>query len=203
MSRHRSPFALAAAAVAVTAVLAACGGGGGGGTGGYVAPPPVATPTPTPTTSTQQVVTMALPTSVMGSRMDPTFGLIGGYTQQTYSQVLAFAPGSQIMVHNGQAAVPHTLGVVSTTAFTSGAALSTSATGGSTISTGFNTGTVVGGGNAGPFTLAAGTYYIGCAFHYASNAMRTVLQVATGATPGPQATPPVPNATPSPGGTGY
>ena len=202
MSRHRSPFVLAAAVVTVAAALAACGGGGGGGGTGGGVPPPVPTPTPTPVTS-QQVVTMALPTSVMGSRLDPTFGLIGGYTQQTYSQVLAFAPGSQIMVHNGQGATPHTLGVVSTTAFDSGAALNTSATGGSTISSGFNTGTVLGGADAGPFTLAAGTYYIGCAFHYASNAMRTVLLVAAGATPGPQATPPVPNATPSPGKTGY
>jgi hypothetical protein len=33
--------------------------------------------------------------------------------------------------------------------------------------------------------------------------MRTVLVVAAGATPGPQATPPSPTQTPPPGGIGY
>jgi hypothetical protein len=214
MSPHRSPLALGAVAVAIAATLAACGGGGGGsapagGGGGGIVTPPVATPTPTPvpaptqTVSSQQVVTMALPTTAMGSRTDSTFGLIGGFTQQSYSQVLGFAPGSQIMVRNGQTGVPHTLGVVSTTSFDAGGALSTSASGGSTVAAGFNTGAVNGGATAGPFTLAAGTYYIGCAFHYASNQMRTVLQVAANATPGPQATPPAPTETAPPGGLGY
>ena len=204
MSPHRSPFALGAVAVAIAATLAACGGGGSTG-GGYNPPPPGPTPTPQPTStvSTQQVVTMALPTTVMGSRTDATFGVIGGYTQQGFSQTLGFAPGSQIMIQNGQIGTPHTFGVVSTTGFDAGGALSTSATGGSTVGSGFNTGTVNGGGQAGPFTLAAGTYYIGCAFHYASNEMRTVLQVAANATPGPQATPPVAGETPPPGGHGY
>ncbi len=124
MISRRSSFGLSAAAVACAAVLAACGGGGS--SGGTVNPQPPA-PTATPTqASTQQVVTEALPTSAMGVENDPTFGLIGGFTQTLYSQTLAFAPGSQIMVHNGQAGVPHTFGVDSTTAFdANGAALST------------------------------------------------------------------------------
>lgn len=215
MSSHRSSFAVGAAGVAIAAALAACSGGGTGTTPGVVAPPAsttipgAATPTPSPaatssaTVSTQQVVTMALPDSVMGSRTDATFGVVGGYTQQSFSQVLGFAPGTQIMIRNGQSAIPHTLGVVSTTAFDAGGALSTAATGGSTIGAGFNTGTVLPGALAGPFTLATGTYFIGCAFHYASNTMRSVLIVGAAAAPGPQATPPVPTETAPPGGIGY
>ena len=201
MFPHRSPFVLGA--VAVGAALAACGGGGI--TRGPFDPPPGTTPAPVPTLTigTQQVVTMALPGSAMGRQTDAVFGPIGGYTQQEYSQRLGFAPGAQIVIRNGQTALPHTLGVVSTTSFDSGAALSASATGGSTIQAGFNSGIVSGNALAGPFTLAAGTYYIGCSFHYASDTMRTVLQVAANATPGPQATPPSPTETAPPGGTGY
>jgi hypothetical protein len=45
--------------------------------------------------------------------------------------------------------------------------------------------------------VKAGTYEIGCAFHYAEG-MRDVLVVKDGAKPGPQATPPSPKATPTP-----
>jgi hypothetical protein len=143
---------------------------------------------------------MALPTSAIGSINDPTYGLIGGYTQTTFSQSLAFAPGSQIMIRNGQSGVPHTFNVVSTTGFT--APTSGNAAGGSTIASGFATGTVNPTTTVGPFTLAAGIYYIGCFFHYTSNTMRTVLNVAANATPGPQATP-QPQQTPPPGGGIY
>lgn len=206
MSAYRSSFGIGAVALALAATLAACGGGGGGtsggvGGGGGIPSGPVPTSTPV---STQQIVTMALPTTAMGQRTDPTFGVIGGYTQQQFSQTLAFAPGSQIMIANGQAGTPHTFGVVSTTGFDSGAALNTSATGGNTIQAGFNTGSVNGDTTVGPFTLAAGLYYIGCAFHYQSNQMRTVLNVAASATPGPQATqPPGQPTPPPPGGYGY
>ena len=201
MSSLRSPFALGA--VAVAAALAACGGGGITGTGVITPPGTTPAPVPTSTISTQQIVTMALPSSAMGRLNDASFGQIGGFTQQFYSQTLGFAPGAQIMIRNGQSTVAHTLGVVSTTSFDSGAALSSSATGGTTIQAGFNTGTVNGGALAGPFTLAAGTYYIGCAFHYASDEMRTVLRVAANASPGPQATPPSATQTAPPDGKGY
>ena len=204
MSAYRSSFGIGAVVFALAATLAACGGGGGGtaGGGGGGLPPSNPAPTSTPV-STQQVVKMALPTTAMGVIQDPTYGTIGGYTQALYSQTLAFAPGSQIMIENAQVGTPHTFGVDSTTGFdTTGAALNTSATGGSTIQAGFNTGAVNGGTSVGPFTLAAGTYYIGCAFHFQSNTMRTVLNVAASATPGPQATAPPGLATPPPGGGG-
>lgn len=72
-------------------------------------------------TAQPQVIAMALPGgSAIGQETDPTYGLIGGYTQSIYSQVLAFAPNSQVMIANGQIGVPHTLDVVSQTAFSSG-----------------------------------------------------------------------------------
>lgn len=207
MSAHRSPLVLGAVAVGFAAMLAACGGGGGSSTGGggtgFTPATPTPTPTSTATTSTQQVITMALPSTAMGSRTDATFGVIGGFTQQLYSQVLGFAPGTQVMIQNGQNGLPHTLGVVSTTGFDSGSSLSLQPTGGSTIQAGFNTGNVNGGALVGPFTLAAGTFYIGCAYHYNTDTMRTVLQVAAGASPGPQATPPTPTETAPPDGKGY
>jgi hypothetical protein len=190
--------------VALIGVATACGGGGGssgGFTGGTITPtnPPV---------STQQVVRLALPTTAMGVENDPTFGLVGGFTQTNFSQVMGFAPGAQIMIQNAQIAssgVQHTLGDTGgTSGFNSGAALSMTASGGSTLSSGFQTGTINAGQTIGPFTLAAGLYYIGCAFHYVSNQMRDVLVVGTGAQPGPQATqPPNTASPPPPGGGGF
>ncbi len=226
MSPHRS--ALVLAALGCTAIFAACGSGSSGSaTGGGVpvgpvgvtptsSPPssttaPISTPTPvsstptplpTSTVSTQQVVTMALP-SAIGSTTT-AFGTIGGYTQSGFSQTLAFAPGSQIMLRNGQTGVPHTFNVLSTTSFPASPALPTSASGSSTIDQNFTSGTISPATMIGPFTLAAGTYFLGCAFHYTSDTMRTVLTVAAGATPGPQATPPGGGTqTPPPGGIGY
>jgi hypothetical protein len=178
---HRMMLA-SSTAVVLAVTLAACGGGGS-------SVPAHMNPAPGPTVSSQQVVTEALPSSAIGVENDPTFGLIGGFTQTVYSQTLAFAPGSQIMIANGQTSTPHTFNVLSTASFPASPALSTSASGGATIASGFASGTVSPGTMAGPFTLTAGTYYIGCAFHYISSTMRTVLVVAAGATPGPQATP--------------
>jgi predicted lipoprotein with Yx(FWY)xxD motif/catechol 2,3-dioxygenase-like lactoylglutathione lyase family enzyme len=151
---------------------------------------PTPTPTNTPTPSTQQVIGMALPTGTMGSLTDPTYGLIGGYTQATSSQVLFFAPSSQVMLKNLSNGDVHTLNVINTTGpFPANPALSPTASGGSTLSAGFASGSVNSGALVGPITLQTGTYWIGCAFHYASNSMRDVLIVGTSGAPGPQATP--------------
>ncbi|TAM78076.1 hypothetical protein EPN44_01720 [bacterium] len=192
-------------AFAAVAALAACGGGGSGG-GGTAYTPPSSNPSPTsPPTSTQQVISMALPQSTIGQVTDPTWGLVGGFTQSTGSQVLAFAPGAQVMLKNLATSIPHTLDVIAS-GVTPGAPFpslspSLSAAGGSTIGAGFASGSLNGGQLAGPFTLAQGTYFIGCAYHYLSNAMRDVLIVQAGAAPGPQATPPPSGGgNPCPGG---
>jgi hypothetical protein len=188
--------------VFLLAAIAACGGGSSGGYGGSGGPPPVAT---TPPVSHQQVILLALPTSQMGY-FNSQYGMIGGYTQSLTSQVLGFSPGQQVMIQNAQSmgngAPPHTLGDTGAQSFIPNPPLSTTASGGSTLSAGFQSGTINPGQSIGPITLAAGTYYIGCAYHYSSLGMRDVLIVAPNAQPGPAGTPP-PGQTPPPGGRGY
>jgi hypothetical protein len=186
-------------AVATIALVAGCGGGAGGTMSAS------AVPTASPTsvvTATPQEITMSLPGGTgIGTETDPVYGAIAGYTEQIYSQVLAFVPGAQIMIVNGKSAAegtPHTLNVLSQTSFPTSPTLTTTASGGSTIAAGFQTGVVPAATTMGPFTLTAGLYYIGCGFHYLSAGMRTVLNVAAAATPGPQATP-VPTQTVVPG----
>ena len=180
-------------ALLATSALAACGGSGGSGGGGY-APPggggaaPAATPTPVPTLA-PLVVGVALPTTGIGSVTDPTFGQVGGYTQSTYSQTLAFPVGSTITVSNLSASTPHTLDVVGTTGFPANPALTTTASGGGMSAT-YASGNI-GAGQSVTIALAtAGTFYFGCAYHYLSAPqMRDAIQVSNTATPGPQATP--------------
>jgi len=206
--RHRGMVGL----VLACGTLAACSGGGsslGAGGGGGVNPPPTAAPTQGP--STQQIISLALPSTSIGQVVDPTFGLVGGYTQSTYSQVLAFVPGAQIMIRNAQlSSAPHTLGDTGGSSFPIGqpATLSPTASASGTFSSGWQSGNLNPGQLIGPITLTAGTYFIGCAYHYASNTMRDVLVVAAAATPGPQATQAPGAPTPAPtnpggGGGGY
>lgn len=203
------------AAIAVLS-LAACGGGGGSGTS-VPAGTPTLTPTQAPTqapttppTAAPQVIKVALPVGTMGQVNDPTFGVVGGFTQNTSSQALAFAPGAQVMIQNvapASGGTPHTFNVIGTTGFGASAG-GFSAAGGSSIAPGFQSGNIAPQQTIGPFTLSAGTYYIACAYHYTSNQMRDGLTVAVGAAPGPQATPqPAPpaggNNTPQPCPNGY
>ncbi len=188
--------------------LAACSGGGSSGTGsslpGSVGTIATASPTTAPTSvpaSTQQIISLALPTTSIGRVTSPVFGLVGGYSQSTFSQILGFVPGTKVMIRNGQASsIPHTLGVIGGSTFPSGqpAELALTKTAGNTLSAGWQSGAIGAGQLIGPITLTAGTFLIGCAFHYATDTMRDVLIVSANATPGPQATA-APNAsTPQP-----
>jgi hypothetical protein len=193
-----SPAVLALAAIVAVALVTACTGGGYGSGG-----TPMYSATNTPVSS-QQVIRLALPTSVMGQENDPTFGLVGGYTQSSYSQVLAFAPGTQVMIQNDQTTASHTLGDTGgTSSFPASPPLSTTASGGASLAAGFQSGTIAPNTSIGPITLTAGTYYIGCAFYYGSNQMRDVLLVNASAVPGPQATLAPGAATPDPGDPGF
>jgi hypothetical protein len=189
----------------LVAAATACGGGGGGAGNRYGGPPPPTSTTPPGTT--QQVVRAALPSSAIGTENDPTFGLIAGYTQTQTSQVLGYSPGQQVMIENAQSTssgVPHTLGDTGGQGgFPQNANLSmqSNTPNGGTLSAGFQTGTIQPQTMRGPFTLATGTYFIGCFYHFAEG-MRDVLVVAAGAGPGPAATPP-PGQTPVPSGGGY
>ncbi len=184
-------------ALGAIGALAACGGGGSGGGGSPATPQ-------TPPVSTQQVVLIALPTSAMGYESS-SVGTIGGYTQHKRSQTLAFAPGQQVMFKNAQAtgagAPPHTLGDTGAQSFIANPPLSTSHQGGTTFAAGYQSGTIGPGQSVGPVTLTAGTYYIGCAYHYTEFGMRDVLIVSPQAQPGPQATS-APGSSPPPNGGG-
>ena len=145
-------------------------------------------------------VGVALPTSAIGSLTDPTYGEVGGYTQTSYSQSLAFPVGSTINISN-LSATAHTFDVVSTTGFPANPTLSTSASGGP-ISATYSSGILTAGTPVSVLLAAAGTYYFGCAFHYLSAPqMRDVINVSNTAVPGPQATPQA-GATAPPSGPG-
>ena len=192
---------LAAFVFASIAVLTACGGGYGGG-GGYTAPGGGGGSTPPPGGVGADTIGIALPDGTMGSVNTAPFGVVGGYTQTTFSQVLAFPPNSMVTLKNESSSTAHTLNVLSTTGFPANPALSTSAAGGSTLAVGFQSGSINPGSTVSVTLSNPGTYYIGCAYHYMDAlSMRDVLQVSANATPGPQATPP-PSGSGSPGGGG-
>lgn len=172
---------------AVIASLTACGGGGGGGYnppsggGGHNSPPPSGVGA--------NSIGIALPDGTIGT-VNSQFGVVGGYTQSTYSQVLAFAPGTTITLKNLSSTTAHTLNVLSTSAFPSSPALSTAASGGTDLTAGYASGSIPAGGSVSVTLNTPGTYYIGCAYHYMDSvSMRDVLMVSSSASPGPQATP--------------
>lgn len=184
------------ACAALASIVAACGGYGGGGSnysppgGGSGAPPPVGAMT----------IGFALPSGAIGTVNTP-FGVIGGYTQMTYSQVIGFPTGTTVTLKNLSSSTPHTLNVLSMSSFPSSPTLETTANGGDTLAAGYRSGAINGGGTATLKLTNAGTYFVGCAFHYmTSPSMRGVIQVSANATPGPQASPP-PGSTG--GGGGY
>lgn len=193
-----------AMSLAMTAALAACGGGGGGGvtpTGGGGGGGTQPTPPPPVTANT---IGIALPSGPIGTVSTASSGTVGGFTQQTYSQTLAFAPGTTVTIKNLSASTAHTLNVLSTSGFPANPTLSTSASGTSSLDGSYASGTIAPGGSVTVTLATAGTYYIGCAYHYMNTpSMRDVLVVSASATPGPQATPqPSSGGTPAPGG-GY
>jgi protein SCO1/2 len=57
------------------------------------------------------------------------------------------------------------------------------------LGVGYASGIINGGKSVTVKLTKPGIYLIGCAFHYLSNQMRDVIEVATGATPGPTASP--------------
>ncbi len=130
-----------------------------------------------------------LPGEGVGTVKDAKFGLVGGYTQTTRSQVIAFKPGLTITLMNISSAISHTLNVLSTTNFPKNPVLTTKASGGP-LQSGYASGVLAPGHSVKVKLSRPGIYYVGCAFHYPDNpSMRDVIKVFAKATPGPQATP--------------
>lgn len=180
--------------LAFAASLAACGGGGGG----YSAPVPGGGGGGGVTGVGAKTIGLALPTSAIGVEVDPTWGMVGGYTQALYSQVLAFAPGTTITLRN-LGTTAHTLNVLGTdsappASFPASPALLNTANGTSLDAT-YRSGNIAAGGTVSVTLNTPGTFLIGCAYHYVTDNMRDVIIVSGSANPGPQ-------ATPQPGGGG-
>lgn len=130
-----------------------------------------------------------LPGEGVGTVKDAKYGLVGGYTQKTRSQIIAFKPGLTITLMNISSSISHTLNVLSTTNFPKHPTLKLQASGGP-LKFGFASGVLGPGKSIKVAFSKPGIYYIGCAFHYPDTpSMRDVIKVLAKATPGPQATP--------------
>lgn len=169
----------------LVAVAAACTNGGGLETVGGGA-----TPSPPPNTG----IGVAIPNQKIGVENDPTWGIIGGYTQQKTSQVLAYPPNTTVTITNLSNVDSHTLNVIAATKgpppqWPASPSLSFSPTGNGVLGTNYASGILSPGGSVNVTLSNPGIYLIGCAFHYVSNTMRGIIEVETGATPGPTASP--------------
>jgi plastocyanin len=213
MLRKYAALSLALAA----GILAACGGGHGlspnagmGGGTSYVLPP-----------IGDLAIDATLPKHAIGETLPTTLGkikmkrmdnaVVGGFTQSHYSQTLAFPPGTKITIHNVSKTDEHTFNVIKEIVgnrvhFPNNPTLQVTAQGGNRVEAGFASGPIKPGHSISVVLAKAGTYLVGCAFHYKSNGMRDILVVKAGAKPGPQATPPSNGGgggpTPTPPGSG-
>jgi plastocyanin len=193
-------------ALAVTFValaLAACGAGSVGA--GHTALANGTTYS-LPAVDSDLAMTATLPKDTIGEEL-PEEGVgsikssvwkatLGGFTQKKRSQSLAFPPGTKITIHNLSSSITHTLNVVKVISgppavFPPDPNLSIPAKGHGKLEAGYASGPISPGESVTVTLVKAGTYEIGCAFHYAEG-MRDVLVVKKGAKPGPQATPPSP-----------
>jgi plastocyanin len=208
-------FAALSLALAASA-LAACGGHGLGSNAGMggdtsYALPPIG----------DLAIDARLPKHSFGENLPSALGtikmknwgaVVGGFTQMKWSQTLAFPPGTKITIHNMSKTDAHTFNVIKPifgthVRFPSSPTLSVTPSGGNKVQVGYASGTINPGKSVTVVLGKAGTYLIGCAFHYKSNGMRDILVIKAGAKPGPQATPPAGGggggSTPPPGSGGW
>jgi len=192
-------FALGIALAGLT--ISACAGGGGAGSATVMLP----------SMNNDLVAFATLPKDTIGEEL-PGEGLgaiksvkwkamLGGYSQQHYSQSLGFPPGTKITIRNLSKTNTHTLDVVKAisgppAAFPKDPNLPVQKQGDGKLEVGYASGPIGPGKSVTVSLVKAGMYLIGCAFHYSSG-MHDVIVVAPRAAPGPQATPP-PKATSSP-----
>ena len=168
-----------------TFALAACTNGGGltgNGSGGP--------PSPLPSGG----IGIAIPTGRIGVENDPVWGTISGFTENKTSQILALPPGSTVKIHNLSSTTPHTLDVIAESngpppKWPQSPSLSFSPMGNGILGSGYASGTIQPGADVTVKLSNPGIYLIGCAFHYIGLNMRDVIQVETGASPGPTASP--------------
>jgi hypothetical protein len=191
-----------AIAVAGLAASACAGRMGGGSAAGGVDIIPI------PQTDSDMVMFATVKKDTIGEEL-PSEGLgtihsdkwkatLGGFTQERYSQSLGFKPHIEITILNLSKNITHTFNVVKEIKgppadFPKDPNLSIKARGGHDLKVGYASGPIKPGKSVKVTLVKAGTYLVGCAFHYHSG-MHDVLVVEPHAAEGPQATPP-PKAT--------
>lgn len=167
-------------------VIQGCGGGGYGGSTAYAPPPP---PTANPSPSPGPLIHINFFGNGNGSiNAGPPFGVVSGYTQQAHAQVMAFAPGEQIMITNNDTTA-HTINVFSSYP-TPGPQSTGTAQNGGVFGPGYMSGPIAAGASVGPLTVTntAGNLFVICGIHFADG-MQDGVVVNVNATPGPEATP--------------
>ena len=183
----------AATSLACAALLAACGNNGMPNAG--FQSPTVTIESPNGTRLhfdllPKNTIGEELPSEGVGSTKDPTWGQVGGFTQTSHAQVLAFPPKTTVTIENLSGSIPHTFNVVQAAGkppahFPSNPTLSFTPHGNGVLGLGYASGAINPGKSVKVKLLHAGTYLIGCAFHY-SEGMQDVIRVVAGATPGPK-----------------
>ncbi|MGB8907502.1 MAG: hypothetical protein WCC84_02010 [Candidatus Cybelea sp.] len=128
--------------------------------------------------------------------------ILGGFTQEQYSQALGFPPKTVITIHNLSKHIPHTLDYVKEVkgppaGFPKSPNLSVKAHGDGKFEAGYASGPIQPGKTVKMTLEKDGMYLIGCAYHYGEG-MHDVIVVGKHATHGPQATPPGGKPTPTP-----
>jgi len=170
-------------------IVAACGGPGGTPSNASAGLSPLGPQIAIHFTLPKKTIGGELPTEGVGSFNDPVWGTIGGYTQSTTAQVLAFKPGITVTFTNLSKSTPHTLNVVKKVKgppakFPQNPTLSTQPAGNGVLGLGYASGALQPGKSVSIQLLHKGNYLIGCAFHY-HEGMQDVIRVFAHATPGP------------------
>ncbi|HEY1977668.1 MAG TPA: hypothetical protein VGG89_14035 [Candidatus Baltobacteraceae bacterium] len=149
-----------------------------------------------------------LPAEGVGTSDHKPWGMVGGFTQTRRAQTLAFPPGTVITIHNLSKTDEHTFDFVKAVGgppahFPANINLSVSARGNGVFGPGYASGPIKPGGSVRVKLSKAGTYLVGCAFHYAEG-MQDVIVIKDGAKPGPTPSPaPSSQPTSAPPGGGW
>lgn len=187
-------FGVIVSSLALGTTLAACGGGRTSAVSSSLTPAmPFDVSFTLPDNLPKHTIGEELPSEGVGSKKDPTWGKVGGFTQTKKAQVLAFPPGTTVKIHNLSKSIAHTLNVIGKAGkppahFPKNPPLSPTAHGGGKFGIGYASGILNPGQTVKAKLVKAGTYIIGCAFHY-SLGMRDVIVVKAGAKPGPDVQP--------------
>lgn len=177
------------ALLAIALALVACGGRGNVSPTGAGMTPSIASEMAITFTLPKKTIGGELPSEGVGTENDPTWGTVGGYTQTSKAQVLAFHPGVTVTFTNLSSTHAHTLNEVKKVKgppahFPLNPSLPTSPMGNGVFGVGYASGAINPGKSVSIQLLNKGNYLIGCAFHY-HEGMQDVIRIFKTATPGP------------------